>query len=210
MKYYLLKLRTIFNKKILKYFIIEFILITIYAFLMSEGNEYYELIMGINVINLNNEPMEILIRIINTSVIMLSTSIIYTYDLTRNVEYIFLREDKKKIYMKHLIACIIYNTSMMIVFFLLYLILFKNINMDAIKIFITGIINTIYIIAITTSIINFISSKKNVLLVMSLSLLVLNIIKISNLGYLEFIITTFLIIYNYNIFNPREVFNKLN
>ena len=51
MKYYLLKLRTIFNKKILKYFIIEFILITIYAFLMSDGNKYYELIMGINVIN---------------------------------------------------------------------------------------------------------------------------------------------------------------
>ena len=54
MKYYLLKLRTIFNKKILKYFIIEFILITIYAFLMSDGNKYYELIMGINVINLNS------------------------------------------------------------------------------------------------------------------------------------------------------------
>lgn len=210
MKYYLLKLRTIFNKKILKYFIIEFILITIYAFLMSEGNKYYESIMGINVINLNNEPMEILIRIINTSVIMLSASIIYTYDLTRNVEYIFLREDKKKIYIEHLITCIIYNTSMMIVFFLLYLILFKNINMDAIKIFITGIINTIYITTITTSIINFISSKKNVLLVIDLSLLVLNLFKISNFGCLELIITTFLIIYNYYIFNPREVFNKLN
>ena len=210
MKYYLLKLRTIFNKKILKYFIIEFILITIYAFLMSDGNKYYELIMGINVINLNNEPMEILIRIINTSVIMLSASIIYTYDLTRNVEYIFLREDKKKIYITHLIACIIYNTSMMIVFFLLYLILFKNINMVTIKIFITGIINTIYITTITTSIINFISSKKNVLLVIDLSLLVLNLFKISNFGCLELIITTFLIIYNYYIFNPREVFNKLN
>ena len=141
---------------------------------------------------------------------MLSASIIYTYDLTRNVEYIFLREDKKKIYIKHLIACIIYNTSMMIVFFLLYLILFKNINMVTIKIFITGIINTIYITTITTSIINFISSKKNVLLVIDLSLLVLNLFKISNFGCLELIITTFLIIYNYYIFNPREVFNKLN
>lgn len=210
MKYYLLKLRTIFNKKILKYFIIEFILITTYVFLMSEGNECYELIMGTNTINLENETMEVIIRIINASIIMLSTCIIYTYDLTRSVEYTFLREDKKKIYIKYLIACIIYNTSMMIVFFLLYLILFKNINMDTIKIFITGIINTIYITTITTSIINFISSKKNVLLVMSLSLLVLNIFKISNFGYLEFIITTFLIIYNYYIFNPREVFNKLN
>ena len=95
MKQKILLIKHDYFKKVLRYFLLEIILLLIYLSLNFESKDTIILTLGLNKITFYDQIRDI-IRFIDTGVLTYSVLFIYFYDLKRNPEFILLREKNQK------------------------------------------------------------------------------------------------------------------
>ena len=95
MKQKILLIKHDYFKKVLRYFLLEIIILLIYLSLNFESKDTIILTLGLNKITFYDQIRDI-IRFIDTGVLTYSVLFIYFYDLKRNPEFILLREKNQK------------------------------------------------------------------------------------------------------------------
>ena len=108
MKQKILLIKHDYFKKVLRYFLLEIILLLIYLSLNFESKDTIILTLGLNKITFYDQIRDI-IRFIDTGVLTYSVLFIYFYDLKRNPEFILLREKNQKYIIDKLMLVLILN-----------------------------------------------------------------------------------------------------
>ena len=207
MKYNLLQFKDVFLKKVIKYYIIEFILLIVYLLTSIMNEDYTTLFFGLNKISFVN-PISSLIKIIDIAIIFYSTYNFYFYDLYRNPEFNILRETNKKYISKKLSIIILYNVMIKLVGFILIMIIFKQINNIDMMLVVSGIFNIILTILIAISIINLISDNNYIMLILLIGIIIYNLFFKQSYLILDIIIAVFLYFLNIYKYSTQKIYNK--
>lgn len=205
MKYNLLLFKDLFFKKILKFYILELILIIIYLSINFNAEDCHILIFGLNKIVFYDQ-MRDLVRIIGTGTIIYATVSFCFYDLYRNPEFLLLREKNKNYLFKKIPVIIVYNILIKLVCFVLICVFFKQIiNVNYI---IIGIVNIISITLITISVISMYSRRNYIITLLLFIIFFYNLFFQIQYLILEIIIILILLILNYFKYSTQQVYNK--
>ena len=207
MKYNLLQFKDVFFKKVIKYYILEFILFIVYLLTSIMNEDYTTLFFGLNKISFVN-PISSLIKIIDIAIIFYSTYNFYFYDLYRNPEFNILRETNKKYISKKLSIIILYNVMIKLVGFILIMIIFKQINNIDMMLVVSGIFNIILTILIAISIINLISDNNYIMLILLIGIIIYNLFFKQSYLILDIIIAVFLYFLNIYKYSTQKIYNK--
>lgn len=207
MKYNLLQFKDVFFKKVIKYYILEFILFIVYLLTSIMNEDYTTLFFGLNKISFVN-PISSLIKIIDIAIIFYSTYNFYFYDLYRNPEFNILRETNKKYISKKLSIIILYNVIIKVICFILIMIIYKQINNIDMMLVVSGIFNIILTILIAISIINLISDNNYIMLLLLIGIIIYNLFFKQSYLILDIIIAVFLYFLNIYKYSTQKIYNK--
>lgn len=159
MKQKILLIKHDYFKKVLRYFLLEIILLLIYLSLNFESKDTIILTLGLNKITFYDQIRDI-IRLIDTGVLTYSVLFIYFYDLKRNPEFILLREKNQKYIIDKLMLVLILNIIIKSICFLFINFTFGQMSILDKNLINDGLINIMFTIFTITSLLNLYSQNK--------------------------------------------------
>lgn len=208
MKYNLLKLKDVFLKKILKYLIIEMLLIIVFVHINSYADECQIIYFGLYKFTFYDQIKD-LIKIIDTAFIIFSSLNYYLYDLNRSPEYIILRKTNSRYLLDKIIVTFIFNAVIKIITLLIICVIFNKITIINFPIIINGIINLAFVVLVTISFVNFYSNNRFLLFIIVFGVFFYNLVLLISNPFIKLIIIILLLFTNYKCYSTQKVYNKI-
>ncbi len=204
MKYNFLKFKDVFVKKVVRFLVLESILIFLYMKLSSSENLAL-LVFGSSSI-IYSDQLLFIIKVITIMTLMYSTYHLFFYDLYNNPEFIMLRMSNKDYILKKMSLIIVFNVLYKIVTFIIMYFFFKG-GIDMFDLM-NGIINIIFLTLIGIMFIIVVSSKRYVLLSMIFVLFLINFVLGVNCFLIYLVISIILFIINIKVFRIQTIYDK--
>ena len=195
MKQKILLIKHDYFKKVLRYFLLEIILLLIYLSLNFESKDTIILTLGLNKITFYDQIRDI-IRFIDTGVLTYSVLFIYFYDLKRNPEFILLREKNQKYIIDKLMLVLILNIIIKSICFL-----FINFTFGQMSILDKNLIND----GLITSLLNLYSQNKYLSCFVVIGTFVYNLFFDINCFW---IVTLLLVFLSFALYSSQKIYNK--
>ncbi len=203
MKQKYLLIKNDYFKKVIKYFLLEAILLLVYLSINFENGDTINLTLGLNKITFYDQIKDI-IKLINIGVIVFSILFIYFYDLVRSPEFLVLRERNKKYIIEKLILIFIVNVIINFIYLLVISLIFGQISSLDIKLILNGFINIFFTIFTITSLLNLFSQNKYIICFIIMGLFIYNLFFNLNIFY----ITIVLILFSFLGYSNQKIYNK--
>lgn len=191
-------------KKVLRYFLLEIILLIIYLSLNFESRDTIILTLGLNKITFYDQIRDI-IRLIDTGVLTYSVLFIYFYDLKRNPEFILLREKNQKYIIDKLMLILIINIIIKSICFLLINFTFGQMSILDKNLINDGLINIMFTIFTITSLLNLYSQNKYLSCFVVIGTFVYNLFFDINCFW---IVTLILVFLSFALYSSQKIYNK--
>lgn len=191
-------------KKVLRYFLLEIILLIIYLSLNFESRDTIILTLGLNKITFYDQIRDI-IRLIDTGVLTYSVLFIYFYDLKRNPEFILLREKNQKYIIDKLMLILIINIIIKSICFLLINFTFGQMSILDKNLINDGLINILFTIFTITSLLNLYSQNKYLSCFVVIGTFVYNLFFDINCFW---IVTLILVFLSFALYSSQKIYNK--
>lgn len=191
-------------KKVLRYFLLEIILLIIYLSLNFESKDTIILTLGLNKITFYDQIRDI-IRLIDTGVLTYSVLFIYFYDLKRNPEFILLREKNQKYIIDKLMLILIINIIIKSICFLLINFTFGQMSILDKNLINDGLINIMFTIFTITSLLNLYSQNKYLSCFVVIGTFVYNLFFDINCFW---IVTLILVFLSFALYSSQKIYNK--
>lgn len=205
MKYNLLLFKNLFFKKILKFYILWFILILVYLTIDFKAADCHLLVLGLNKIVFYDQIRD-LIKVIGIVTVIYSTISFYFYDFYRNAEFMLLREKSNKYLFKKILAILIYNILIKALLLVVICIIFHQTL--SINYIILGIINITLITLMTISLVNFYARQNYIITILIIIMFGYNLFfQISSIIF-GIAIIILLLLLNYFYYSTQKVYNK--
>lgn len=191
-------------KKVLRYFLLEIILLIIYLSLNFESKDTIILTLGLNKITFYDQIRDI-IRLIDTGVLTYSVLFIYFYDLKRNPEFILLREKNQKYIIDKLMLILILNIIIKSICFLFINFTFGQMSILDKNLINDGLINILFTIFTITSLLNLYSQNKYLSCFVVIGTFVYNLFFDINCFW---IVTLILVFLSFALYSSQKIYNK--
>lgn len=191
-------------KKVLRYFLLEIILLIIYLSLNFESKDTIILTLGLNKITFYDQIKDI-IRLIDILVLTYSVLFIYFYDLKRNPEFILLREKNQKYIIDKLMLILIINIIIKSICFLLINFTFGQMSILDKNLINDGLINILFTIFTITSLLNLYSQNKYLSCFVVIGTFVYNLFFDINCFW---IVTLILVFLSFALYSSQKIYNK--
>lgn len=191
-------------KKVLRYFLLEIILLIIYLSLNFESRDTIILTLGLNKITFYDQIKDI-IRLIDILVLTYSVLFIYFYDLKRNPEFILLREKNQKYIIDKLMLILIINIIIKSICFLLINFTFGQMSILDKNLINDGLINIMFTIFTITSLLNLYSQNKYLSCFVVIGTFVYNLFFDINCFW---IVTLILVFLSFALYSSQKIYNK--
>lgn len=191
-------------KKVLRYFLLEIILLIIYLSLNFESRDTIILTLGLNKITFYDQIKDI-IRLIDILVLTYSVLFIYFYDLKRNPEFILLREKNQKYIIDKLMLILIINIIIKSICFLLINFTFGQMSILDKNLINDGLINILFTIFTITSLLNLYSQNKYLSCFVVIGTFVYNLFFDINCFW---IVTLILVFLSFTLYSSQKIYNK--
>lgn len=191
-------------KKVLRYFLLEIILLIIYLSLNFESKDTIILTLGLNKITFYDQIRDI-IRLIDTGVLTYSVLFIYFYDLKRNPEFILLREKNQKYIIDKLMLILIINIIIKSICFLFINFTFGQMSILDKNLINDGLINIMFTIFTITSLLNLYSQNKYLSCFVVIGTFVYNLFFDINCFW---IVTLILVFLSFALYSSQKIYNK--
>lgn len=191
-------------KKVLRYFLLEIILLIIYLSLNFESRDTIILTLGLNKITFYDQIRDI-IRLIDTGVLTYSVLFIYFYDLKRNPEFILLREKNQKYIIDKLMLVLILNIIIKSICFLFINFTFGQMSILDKNLINDGLINIMFTIFTITSLLNLYSQNKYLSCFVVIGTFVYNLFFDINCFW---IVTLILVFLSFALYSSQKIYNK--
>ncbi len=191
-------------KKVLRYFLLEIILLIIYLSLNFESRDTIILTLGLNKITFYDQIKDI-IRLIDILVLTYSVLFIYFYDLKRNPEFILLREKNQKYIIDKLMLILIINIIIKSICFLLINFTFGQMSILDKNLINDGLINILFTIFTITSLLNLYSQNKYLSCFVVIGTFVYNLFFDINCFW---IVTLLLVFLSFALYSSQKIYNK--
>lgn len=191
-------------KKVLRYFLLEIILLIIYLSLNFESRDTIILTLGLNKITFYDQIKDI-IRLIDILVLTYSVFFIYFYDLKRNPEFILLREKNQKYIIDKLMLILIINIIIKSICFLLINFTFGQMSILDKNLINDGLINILFTIFTITSLLNLYSQNKYLSCFVVIGTFVYNLFFDINCFW---IVTLLLVFLSFALYSSQKIYNK--
>lgn len=191
-------------KKVLRYFLLEIILLIIYLSLNFESRDTIILTLGLNKITFYDQIRDI-IRLIDILVLTYSVLFIYFYDLKRNPEFILLREKNQKYIIDKLMLILIINIIIKSICFLLINFTFGQMSILDKNLINDGLINILFTIFTITSLLNLYSQNKYLSCFVVIGTFVYNLFFDINCFW---IVTLLLVFLSFALYSSQKIYNK--
>lgn len=191
-------------KKVLRYFLLEIILLIIYLSLNFESRDTIILTLGLNKITFYDQIKDI-IRLIDILVLTYSVLFIYFYDLKRNPEFILLREKNQKYIIDKLMLILIINIIIKSICFLLINFTFGQMSILDKNLINDGLINILFTIFTITSLLNLYSQNKYLSCYVVIGTFVYNLFFDINCFW---IVTLLLVFLSFALYSSQKIYNK--
>lgn len=204
MKQKILLIKHDYLKKVLRYFLLEIILLIIYLSLNFESKDTIILTLGLNKITFYDQIRDI-IRLIDTGVLTYSVLFIYFYDLKRNPEFILLREKNKKYIIDKLMLVLILNIIIKSICFLFINFTFGQMSILDKNLINDGLINIMFTIFTITSLLNLYSQNKYLSCFVVIGTFVYNLFFDINCFW---IVTLLLVFLSFALYSSQKIYNK--
>lgn len=204
MKQKILLIKHDYLKKVLRYFLLEIILLIIYLSLNFESKDTIILTLGLNKITFYDQIRDI-IRLIDTGVLTYSVLFIYFYDLKRNPEFILLREKNQKYIIDKLMLVLILNIIIKSICFLFINFTFGQMSILDKNLINDGLINIMFTIFTITSLLNLYSRNKYLSCFVVIGTFVYNLFFDINCFW---IVTLLLVFLSFALYSSQKIYNK--
>lgn len=204
MKQKILLIKHDYFKKVLRYFLLEIILLLIYLSLNFESKDTIILTLGLNKITFYDQIRDI-IRLIDTGVLTYSVLFIYFYDLKRNPEFILLREKNQKYIIDKLMLVLILNIIIKSICFLFINFTFGQMSILDKNLINDGLINIMFTIFTITSLLNLYSQNKYLSCFVVIGTFVYNLFFDINCFW---IVTLLLVFLSFALYSSQKIYNK--
>lgn len=204
MKQKILLIKHDYLKKVLRYFLLEIILLIIYLSLNFESKDTIILTLGLNKITFYDQIRDI-IRLIDTGVLTYSVLFIYFYDLKRNPEFILLREKNQKYIIDKLMLVLILNIIIKSICFLFINFTFGQMSILDKNLINDGLINIMFTIFTITSLLNLYSQNKYISCFVVIGTFVYNLFFDINCFW---IVTLLLVFLSFALYSSQKIYNK--
>lgn len=191
-------------KKVLRYFLLEIILLIICLSLNFESRDTIILTLGLNKITFYDQIKDI-IRLIDILVLTYSVLFIYFYDLKRNPEFILLREKNQKYIIDKLMLILIINIIIKSICFLLINFTFGQMSILDKNLINDGLINILFTIFTITSLLNLYSQNKYLSCFVVIGTFVYNLFFDINCFW---IVTLLLVFLSFALYSSQKIYNK--
>lgn len=191
-------------KKVLRYFLLEIILLIIYLSLNFESRDTIILTLGLNKITFYDQIKDI-IRLIDILVLTYSVLFIYFYDLKRNPEFILLREKNQKYIIDKLMLILIINIIIKSICFLLINFTFGQMSILDKNLINDGLINILFTIFTITSLLNLYFQNKYLSCFVVIGTFVYNLFFDINCFW---IVTLILVFLSFALYSSQKIYNK--
>lgn len=191
-------------KKVLRYFLLEIILLIIYLSLNFESRDTIILTLGLNKITFYDQIKDI-IRLIDILVLTYSVFFIYFYDLKRNPEFILLREKNQKYIIDKLMLILIINIIIKSICFLLINFTFGQMSILDKNLINDSLINILFTIFTITSLLNLYSQNKYLSCFVVIGTFVYNLFFDINCFW---IVTLILVFLSFALYSSQKIYNK--
>lgn len=191
-------------KKVLRYFLLEIILLIIYLSLNFESRDTIILTLGLNKITFYDQIKDI-IRLIDILVLTYSVLFIYFYDLKRNPEFILLREKNQKYIIDKLMLILIINIIIKSICFLFINFTFGQMSILDKNLINDSLINILFTIFTITSLLNLYSQNKYLSCFVVIGTFVYNLFFDINCFW---VITLLLIFLSFALYSSQKIYNK--
>lgn len=191
-------------KKVLRYFLLEIILLIIYLSLNFESRDTIILTLGLNKITFYDQIKDI-IRLIDILVLTYSVLFIYFYDLKRNPEFILLREKNQKYIIDKLMLVLILNIIIKSICFLFINFTFGQMSILDKNLINDGLINIMFTIFTITSLLNLYSQNKYLSCFVVIGTFVYNLFFDINCFW---IVTLILVFLSFALYSSQKIYNK--
>lgn len=191
-------------KKVLRYFLLEIILLIIYLSLNFKSRDTIILTLGLNKITFYDQIKDI-IRLIDILVLTYSVLFIYFYDLKRNPEFILLREKNQKYIIDKLILILIINIIIKSICFLLINFTFGQMSILDKNLINDGLINILFTIFTIASLLNLYSQNKYLSCFVVIGTFVYNLFFDINCFW---IVTLILVFLSFALYSSQKIYNK--
>lgn len=191
-------------KKVLRYFLLEIILLIIYLSLNFESRDTVILTLGLNKITFYDQIKDI-IRLIDILVLTYSVLFIYFYDLKRNPEFILLREKNQKYIIDKLMLVLILNIIIKSICFLFINFTFGQMSILDKNLINDGLINIMFTIFTITSLLNLYSQNKYLSCFVVIGTFVYNLFFDINCFW---IVTLILVFLSFALYSSQKIYNK--
>ncbi len=191
-------------KKVLRYFLLEIILLIIYLSLNFESRDTIILTLGLNKITFYDQIKDI-IRLIDILVLTYSVLFIYFYDLKRNPEFILLREKNQKYIIDKLMLILIINIIIKSICFLFINFTFGQMSILDKNLINDSLINILFTIFTITSLLNLYSQNKYLSCFVVIGTFVYNLFFDINCFW---IVTLILVFLSFALYSSQKIYNK--
>lgn len=191
-------------KKVLRYFLLEIILLIIYLSLNFESRDTIILTLGLNKITFYDQIKDI-IRLIDILVLTYSVFFIYFYDLKRNPEFILLREKNQKYIIDKLMLILIINIIIKSICFLFINFTFGQMSILDKNLINDSLINILFTIFTITSLLNLYSQNKYLSCFVVIGTFVYNLFFDINCFW---IVTLILVFLSFALYSSQKIYNK--
>lgn len=191
-------------KKVLRYFLLEVILLIVYLSLNFESRDTIILTLGLNKITFYDQIRDI-IRLIDILVLTYSVLFIYFYDLKRNPEFIVLREKNQKYIIDKLMLILIINIIIKFICFLFINFVFGQMSILDKNLITDGFINILFTIFTITSLLNLYSQNKYFSCFVVIGAFVYNLFFDINYFWL---VTLLLLFLSFVLYSSQKIYNK--
>lgn len=221
MKYLLLRNKIEIKRHILKYYVLQIILLLTYLIINKSSIQHSELkdysaILGLNSIN-KSYIMYTLIKITSYLVIFHLTVKVFAESILKNIQYIMLRLNNKKWILYEMINFIIYITLMRVIYNIILVVSFKILGVNIsffnyLILFLKDLFFSIDLLLLTILSLNLYSysRKKQLLTVVPIAIIIISLfLELTKFFVVEFIgIAILLIILNILLFLPSKFYTK--
>ncbi len=207
MKYLFFQLKDIFFKKVVKFCFLELFLILVYLKINDIDMDYTIIFFDLNKFVFYDQ-MRDLIKIIDITLIIYSSIVLFFYDLNRSIEFFVLREKNKSYIVKKLIIIFIYILLYKIILYFIMILLFSKFSETNMLLLIKGLLNVILYSLLSISLINLLSNHRYLLLSFVFFVFIYNLIFSINNFLILFVAIIILSILNYHCYSTQKVYNR--
>lgn len=203
MRYYYSLFVDVIKRNLIKFLVIEFLIILLFLFFRNECN-LLNFVFGMHLLDFSDVIL-MLGRLINTCIIIYITYNFYLCDMYNSPELLILRRNAKKCFIDKII-CIILFILFIKFLYSIVLILF-GFNYDF-SILINCIFNVIYLVLLSIGIVNSFSNNSYFFAVVFVLLFGFNLFYITDFVLLKVCLCVIIFCYDYLTFNYHKIYDS--